>query len=694
MGQTGKNVHNGAVQPDRIATRVRFYTHAKKKRRRKTLTLAACLLAAAFVAIFSLKPASAATRTLLQSFHIAEESPADAASQEPAESIVQFQPMQETAGSGSSEFALRDANALSIVSWQGARNCGDSFNVTLSGVQAEENVRFSATNCTVFPASGTGADSYTITVTGAGAYSLTAIRDGAETDAARDTRTGVAGKADQTPLSVTGWVGAQDYYDTFDIGILGGSTGGAISFKTDGCTVTPTVGSAGTVFTVTVTRVGSYELTAMMDGSANYNSAYSSRMSGCSAKSEQSPIHIDGWLADAACDDEFTIKVYGGSTSEALNVEPLGCEITKLSSNEYSVRITSVGPYAVTATRAGNYGYYTASASVSGVSAKADSPFLSLSGWSETRCCNDSFPIRLSGGVPDAPISFLADGCTVSPASGTVDTAYTVTVTSAGSYSLMAIMDGTAAYESTHTRTFHGTSVKGGQNALNVQNWIDCAPAGSTFEITVEGGSGTGATSVTTDAGCTARLKSGETNVYVVTVSPMAGMDYSVSVGKAGDASYEAAAEKIVSGKTSGMNQTVLAVSGWNESAFSGDSFDIKLSGGSGTGAITMKATGCKITPVGGERTDTYSVTVTARGNEPYSLQIDRAGDANYAPTSIQQTGSVQPFAESKMENPLAPVTATTYGWVYLCGGIVVLFAIVLLLLQFNASVKRRRHHR
>ena len=562
MGQTGKNVHNGTVQPDRIATRVRFYTHAKKKRRRKTLTLAACLLAAAFVVIFALKPASAATRTLLQSFRIAAEAPADAASQESGESIVQFQPMQETVGSGGSEFALRDANALSIVSWQGARNCGDSFSVTLTGVKAEENVRFLATNCTVFPANGTGADSYTITVTGAGAYSLTALKDGVETDAARDTRTGIAGKADQVSLSVTGWVGAQDYYDTFDIGILGGSTGGAVSFETDGCTVTPTVGSTGTVFTVTVTRVGSYELTAMMDGSTNYNSAYSSRMSGCSAKSDQAPIHIDGWLSDAACGDEFTVKIYGGSTSEALNVEPLGCEIAKLAADEYSVQITSVGPYAVTATRAGNYGYYTASVSASGVSARAESPFLSLSGWSESRCCNDSFPIRLSGGVPDASISFLADGCTVSPASGTIGTSYTVTVTSAGSYSLTAIMDGTSAYESTHTRIFRGTSVRGAQNALDVQNWIDSAPAGSTFEITVKGGSGTGATSVTTDAGCTARLKSGETNVYVVTVYSMAGMDYSVSVGKAGDASYEAAAEKIVSGKTSGKNQTVLAVSG------------------------------------------------------------------------------------------------------------------------------------
>lgn len=699
MGQTDKNKHTTAVAPDRIATRVRFYSHAnsqaKRKRRQKTLTVIACLLVVAFIAIFALKPASAATRTLLQSFRVAQEVPeAAAAQEEPSESIVQLQPMQESAASGGSEFALRDANALSIVSWQGARNCGDSFTVTLTGVEAEENVRFSATNCTVFPATGTGADSYTITVTGAGAYSLTAMTDSASSDLTRDTRTGVAGKADQMPLSVSGWDGAQDYYNTFKIGVLGGSTGGAVTFQTDGCTVTPSVGTVGTEFEVTVTRVGGYELTAVMDGSSNYNSAYSANMSGCSAKSDQAPIHIDGWLSEAACNDEFTVKIYGGSTSEALNVEAIGCEVTKLSSDEYSVRVTSVGPYAVTASRAGNYGYYTASASASGVSARAESPFLTLSGWSESRNCNDSFPIRLTGGVPDASISFLADGCTVSPATGTVDTSFTVTVTSAGSYSLTAIMDGTAAYESTHTRTFHGQSLKGTQNALSVKNWIDCAPAGSSFEITVEGGNGTGATSVTTNEGCTARLKTGETNVYVISVYPLASVEYSISVGKAGDASYEAAAEQAVSGTTTGANQTILSVSGWNENVYSGDSFDIKLSGGSGTGAISLEAEGCKVSPASGTISDTYTVTVTARENEDYSLTIARAGDENYASTSIQQTGNVKPFEKSTTETLLEPVTASTYGWVYLCGGIVVLFAIVLLMMQFNAGAKRRRHHR
>lgn len=694
MGQTEKSYNPSSVQPNRSANRDRFRTRAKRRRRQKTLTLIGCILAAAFIGIFALKPASAATKTLLQSFQLAKEPEAAAPVEQESESVVQFQSVNESPAGESAAFALRDANALSIVSWQGAKNCGDTFDVTLKGVEEGKPVTFSTTNCTIFPQTGTADGTYTITVTGSGAYSLTAMANGGNAEAMRDTRTGVAGKADQMPLSVSGWGGAQDYYDSFKISVQGGSTSGAVTFLTDGCTVSPEVGAPGTEFEVTVTRVGGYELTAVMDGSRDFNSVSSARMSGCSSKSNQSPIHIDGWVEESSCTDTFICKIYGGSTSEALTIEPMGCEVAKLSSDEYEIKVTSVGPYAITATRAGNYGYFTSSAFASGIATKSSSPALSVSGWSDSRCCNDSFPIRVGGGVTGANISFLASGCTVSPATGTTETQFTVTVTSAGGYSLSAIMDGTEHYESSNTRTYTGQSLKGPQGALRVEGWIDCAPAGSSFEVTVAGGNGTGATSITTDEGCTARLKSGETNVYVISVYPLAKTGYSVTVGKAGDASYEAASEQTVVGTTMGANQTVLSVAGWSENVHSGDTFDIKLAGGSGTGAISFEPDGCKITPSSGGLNDTFTVTVTARENEKYTLKINRAGDENYAETSIQQSGSVKPFEKSATETLLKPVTVGTFSWVYICGGIVLLFAIVLLMMQFNASSKRRRHHK
>ncbi|MEZ4509654.1 MAG: hypothetical protein R2912_09850 [Eubacteriales bacterium] len=625
----------------------------------------------------------------MQTFRVAEQQAPAPAVEAPTESIVHLQPTSDAPQTtGVSDFALRDANALSIVSWQGAKNCGESFEVTLSGVSETEEIQFKSSNCTVFPSSGTGADTYTITVTGSGAYSLTAMSDGVS-DLTRDTRSGVAGRANQLPLSVSGWGGGDDYYDRFYIQVGGGTTNGAISFQTDGCTVSPAVGTADTAFQVTVTRVGSYELTAIMDGNTNYNSAYSAKMSGCSSKSNQAPLHIDGWVEDAKSGESFTARIYGGTTSEALKLDVIGCSITHLSSDQYQVTIDSVGPYAITATRAGNYGYNNVSASASGVSEKTQARSFSVSGWSETRNCNDSFQIKISGAASGSNISFVANGCTVSPATGTADTKYTVTVTSAGKYSLSAVMAETDTCEAQQTRTYHGQSGKGVQNALRVENWIESAPAGSVFEITVAGGSGTGATTLTTSEGCAARLKSGESNVYIISVYPLAGRAYSISVNKAGDATYDAAAEASFSGKTSGAVQASLAINGWDESVFSGDSFEIYLSGGSGTGELQFAHEGCKITP-SGTTGNAYTVTVTALEGEPYSLNVTRAGDGNYTSTSITQTGTTQLFDKTGAKPIIDQVSIGTYSWVYICGGIVLLFGVVLLIMQIANTPRRR----
>lgn len=691
MGQADRYSNSNAVSPNRFANRDRSVRYAKRRAKRRAYTFIAFILFIGLAVIFAYKPASAATKTLLQSFRLADEIPAAPVEQKPAESIVQFQPAVESpVDNGASEFALRDANALAIRSWQGARNCGDSFDVTLSGITEDALVSFASTNCTIFPQSGTGDGVYTVTITGAGSYSLTATAQGAAP--LRDTRSGVAGKADQLALNVSGWGSGDDYYDRFNIRVSGGSTGGAISFQTDGCTVSPAVGDENTVFEVTVTRVGAYELIAMMDGNSNYNSAYSARLSGCASKSDQAPIHIDGWVEDASCGDSFVARIYGGSTNEALSIDPLGCSFEKLTADEYQITISSVGPYALTATRAGNYGYFAASASASGVAEKAKSPSLGISGWADKKNCNDSFPIRITGGVSGATINFAASGCIVSPADGSTDTKYTVTVTSAGGYSLSAVMDGSERYESSKTRIYLGQSSKGVQNALRVENWNDAAPAGSSFEMTVAGGNGSGATTVTTDEGCTARLKTGESNVYIITVYALAGKEYSVNVGKAGDATYEAAAPQTVCGKTSGVAQAALAVTGWEESVYSGDSFEIRLSGGSGTGALRFSLSGCKVSPTSGTMNDAYTITVTALEGEPYSIAVDRDGDDNYTPASVQLSGKARLFETSAAETLLEPVSAGTFSWVYICGGILLLFGIVLLTMQVLNAPRRKRH--
>ena len=692
MGQTGRYTSSNAAPPNRSPYRERSVRSARRRAKRRVYALVAFILFFGLAVIFAYKPASAATKTLLQSFQVDESAQQNAAEQAAPETIVKFQPTEDApVSTGVSDFAIRDANAISIVSWQGAKNCGESFEVSLKGVSQTEPVTFSANNCTVFPQSGTGADTYTVTITGSGAYSLTAAKNGTS-DLARDTRTGLAGRADQMPLSVSGWGGGDDYYDRFKIHILGGSTGGAISFLADGCTITPAVGTVDTEFEVTVTRVGSYSLTAVMDGNANYNQAYSAILSGCSSKSNQSGLHIEDWVSDAKAGETFTLRIYGGSTNEALKLSTVNCTAVLLSSDKYEVTVDAVGPYAITATRTGNYGYNSVSASESGVSVKTRAHTLSVSGWSEAKNCNDTFPIKIVGGSDGAAISFVASGCIVSPASGTTDTKYSVTVTSAGGFSLSAVMGETEQFEAQQTRTYHGQSGKGVQNALQIENWIENAPAGSAFEVTVTGGNGTGATTLSTNDGCAARLKSGESNVYIISVYPLAGKEYSVNVSRAGDATYEPSSTATFAGTTAGAMQAALAMGGWNDNAFSGSTFDIRLTGGSGNGAVDFVGEGCKVDPTAEE--GAYTVTVTALEGEAYTLSITRAGDGNYTPTSISQSGTVRPLEEAATHTLVEPMKTTTYSWIYICGGIVLLFGVVLLIMQISNTPRRRRHHR
>ena len=220
MGQTGRNIYYHSTPPSRSAHRVRSVRSARKRAKRRVYALVAFILFFGLAVIFAYKPASAATKTLLQSFRVAEEQVPAPVVEAPAESIVQFQPAVE-APAAVSEFALRDTNALSINAWQGAKNCGESFEVSLNGVSATEPIQFNAKNCTVFPEAGTGADLYTVTVTGSGAYSLTAT-SGATSPLASDTRTGVAGRADQPALNISGWGRGDDYYDHFKIHVTGG----------------------------------------------------------------------------------------------------------------------------------------------------------------------------------------------------------------------------------------------------------------------------------------------------------------------------------------------------------------------------------------------------------------------------------------------------------------------------------------
>lgn len=595
-----------------------------------------------------------------------------------------------------------EPSELFVSGWQGAKNFLDSFPINVGGGFAGGEIRFLTNNCKVSPATGTVNDTFTVTVTGAGAYSMTAVMGGdASHKEISESCSGVAGKADQEPLSITGWGSTRDYYRTFTIQVSGGTTKGAVRFETEGCNVSPATGNINSVYTVTVTRVDAYSLTAVMDGNANYSDAHSAQYTGMSGKADQASIMIEGFVSSSYYGDSFPVKIAGGSTSEPLTIAATGCEVVKDSGNNYTVTVTAVGPYSITASRAGNYGYNTESASVCGVSKRASQSNLSISGWSENKNVADSFSIRVKGGMAGGTVCFATTGCTISPSSGTTESTFIVTVDTVGTYTLTAFIEGDDAHLESASREHKGTAGKAVQTSLEIQNWNENAPKGGSFDVTVLGGNGSGAMSVTTDNGCIAMLKRGESAVYTVTVTANNGEPYSLSIGKSGDANYGEAPVKTLTGIAGKSAQSELNVNGWKDSSQKGEEFAIQIAGGNGDGNISFEAVGCKVYPESGDIDDVYQVVVTAAEGEAYSLSVKRSGDGIYANTSTLRSGNVRKSALTEMHasepethDPEVPLLGDGFDIWILIGMLSILLVLVAiaLVLQQQQKQQRRRY--
>jgi hypothetical protein len=76
MGQADKYNHQNAVPPSRIATRVQSVPRSRRRAKRRAYAFIAFILFFGLALLFAYKPASAATKTLLQSFRVADEAPA------------------------------------------------------------------------------------------------------------------------------------------------------------------------------------------------------------------------------------------------------------------------------------------------------------------------------------------------------------------------------------------------------------------------------------------------------------------------------------------------------------------------------------------------------------------------------------------------------------------------------------------
>ena len=102
-------------------------------------------------------------------------------------------------------------------------------------------------------------------------------------------------KADQAPISIDGWNNVMTEGGSFEITVVGGSSGEDLSFVCQNCTVSY---RSGNVYTVKIISAGDYSLTVEMAGKDSYNDICSETYTGIGEKEPVQPqIIINGIIS-------------------------------------------------------------------------------------------------------------------------------------------------------------------------------------------------------------------------------------------------------------------------------------------------------------------------------------------------------------------------------------------------------------
>lgn len=227
--------------------------------------------------------------------------------------------------------------------------------------------------------------------------------------------------------------------------------------------------------------------------------------------------------------------------------------------------------------------------------------------------------ISVTGGSGTGSLTVTSSTPSVCSLSGLV-----VTALATGTCSITATKVGDATYNSASTSTsitIAEVPAKLDQSALSITANSSMI-VGSSQTISVTGGSGTGEVSVTssTPSAC---------SVTGLTVTAIAAGTCSITVAKAGDATYNSASTSTsitVSGVPALLDQSALSISA-STAMIVGSSQTISVTGGSGTGSLTVTSSTPGACSVAG-------LTVTALAAGTCTVTAIKAGDATYNPAS------------------------------------------------------------
>ncbi|HEX3030287.1 MAG TPA: S-layer homology domain-containing protein, partial [Clostridia bacterium] len=419
----------------------------------------------------------------------------------------------------------------------------------------------------------------------------------------------------------------------------GGSGTGDFSYSSSDSTVATIDPSTGSV---SILKAGTTTLTATKAADTNYNSA-SKTCTLTVNKAGQGAIIYDD-VTKTYGDAEFVYTATGGSGTGVFSYSSSDPTVAAIDPSTGSVSILKAGTTTLTATKAEDTNYSSASKDCTLTVNKGNQAAITYN--DVTKAYGDAdFIYTANAGSGTGAFSYTSSDptvATIDPATGSVS------ILKAGTTTLTATKAADTNYNvASDTCTL---TVNKGDQAAITYNDATKTYGDAQFTYTATGGSGTGIFSYTSSDPTVATIDPDTGNVSILKTGTI-----TLTATKASDTNYNSASKDCTLTVNKG-NQAAITYSDITKAYGDGD-FVYTASGGSGTGAFSYTSsdpTVATIDPVTG------SVTILKVGTT--TLTATKVGDTNYNAASDTCTLTVSKAVQSISVTTLPVKTTYVYG--------------------------------
>ena len=500
-----------------------------------------------------------------------------------------------------------------------------SFTVTPGGGSSSAPFVVSTTG----PCSASGNDITMTSGTGTCTVKVNRAGDATYEDAAEVSDTADATKISQAALTLSGVPSSAAVNSNFTVTPGGGSSSASLVVSTAGV-----CSASGNQITMT-SGSGTCTVKVNRAGDSNYDAAAEVSHDATATKLSQAALTIGGVPATAAFNSSFTVTPGGGSSSAPFVVSTTG----PCSASGNDITMTSgTGTCTVKVNRAGDATYEDAAeVSDTADATKISQAALTLSGVPSSAAVNSNFTVTPGGGSSSASLVVSTAG--VCSASGNQ-----ITMTSgSGTCTVKVNRAGDSNYDAAAEVSHDATATKLSQAALTIGGVPATAAFNSSFTVTPGGGSSSAPFVVSTTGPCSA---SGND----ITMTSGTGT-CTVKVNRAGDATYEDAAEVSDTADATKISQAALTLSGVPASAAFNSNFTVTPGGGSSSASLVVSTAG--VCSASGNQ-----ITMTS-GTGTCTVKVNRAGDSNYnAATEVSHDATATKLNQAALTLTGVPATA------------------------------------